>query len=344
MHVSSSLPLVSVIIPARNAAETLPRCLQALQETTYPHWECIVVDDGSSDDSAAIAADYGARVMTVEGAPGGPAAARNAGARAARGDVLFFVDADVAVQPQTVTRAAAHLQHDPQLAACFGSYDDAPAAPNFLSQYKNLFHHYVHQTARPEASTFWAGCGAVRRAAFFAAGGFDVRYRRPSVEDIELGYRLCARGYGILLDRELQVKHLKRWTAPGLLCSDVLRRARPWSRLIVRRSGLIDDLNLSQGQRLSALAAWTALAGSVLTPLAPPALLLPVAALLLLVLLNNGFYRFLLAHRGPRFTLCALPWQWLYYLYGSAVFGLVFLSDRAATMSSVNANRLWQRK
>ena len=65
----------------------------------------------------------------------------------------------------------------------------------FLSQYKNLVHHFYHHRGKREASTFWSGCGAVRKQAFLDAGGFDVeRYTRPSIEDIELGYRLIKAG------------------------------------------------------------------------------------------------------------------------------------------------------
>src|SRR4029079_757083 len=75
--------------------------------------------------------------------------------------------------------------------AVFGCYDDSPDASNFLSQYKNLVHRYYHVTANENASTFWAGCGAIERDLFLKLGGFDTdRYRDPSIEDIELGYRV----------------------------------------------------------------------------------------------------------------------------------------------------------
>jgi cellulose synthase/poly-beta-1,6-N-acetylglucosamine synthase-like glycosyltransferase len=73
----------------------------------------------------------------------------------AKGEILFFVDADVAVPPDAVGQMSAVFQQNPDLAAVFGSYDDRPFETNFLSQYRNLFHHYVHQTAKEEAATFW---------------------------------------------------------------------------------------------------------------------------------------------------------------------------------------------
>jgi GT2 family glycosyltransferase len=144
---------------------------------------------------------------------GGPAKARNLGAQASHGDILFFMDADVTLAPDTLEQVLAAFDTQPQIAALIGSYDDAPGAPNFLSQYKNLFHHYTHQRGCEEASTFWGACGAVRREVFSAVGGFDEAYRYPSIEDIELGYRLKRAGHSIHLCKQVQVKHLKRWEA-----------------------------------------------------------------------------------------------------------------------------------
>ncbi|HEX8923043.1 MAG TPA: glycosyltransferase family A protein, partial [Pyrinomonadaceae bacterium] len=156
----NSEPLISVIIPVHNGGAHLDRCLDALM-TSAGDFEIILVDDASTDESAAHAQARGIRVLRQD-ARRGPGAARNLGAQEARGKILLFIDADVAVRPSTVARVASHFQSKPELAALFGSYDDAPAATNFVSQYKNLFHHFVHQQGHERAETFWAGCGAVR--------------------------------------------------------------------------------------------------------------------------------------------------------------------------------------
>jgi hypothetical protein len=158
-----------------------------------------------------------------------------------------------------------------------GSYDDAPESADFLSQYKNLMHHFVHQRSRREACTFWSGCGAIRREVFLEHGGFDESYERPAIEDIELGYRLFQAKRKLVLDPRIQVKHLKKWTFWGLLKSDVLDRGIPWTELILRDRRMPNDLNLQLSQRVSVALSFVlvalALAGTLyyggyfLTPL-----------------------------------------------------------------------------
>ena len=203
-----------------------------------------------------------------------------------------------------------------------GSYDDAPGDQGFFSQYRNLLHHYVHQTGREEASTFWAGCGAVRREAFLEVGGFDELYPVPSIEDIELGSRLLRSGSPIRLDKDLQVKHLKRWRLPDMLRTDLLRRAAPWTELMLREGRMINDLNVKTRDRISVAAAFVPL---IAVPAAwrwPALLALGAAAVLLIVVLNAGFFRFLLRRRGALFALGAVPVYWVYLLTCGLGFGL----------------------
>ena len=261
-------PTLSVIIPVHNGGVKFTKCLQSLAASESAPAEVIVVSDGDSDGSWRVAEQFGARVMRIP-TPEGPARARNLGARTAKGDILFFFDADVAIPQDAVGRIAAAFQDAPDLAALFGSYDDEPFESNFLSQYKNLFHHYVHQAAKEEASTFWSGCGAIRREVFMAMGGFEEGYRQPAIEDIDLGYRLRKAGHRIRLLKELQVKHLKRWECLSLLKADILYRALPWTELILEEGRFIDDLNTTRSNRLSVICTFvliSALIGSLWTP------------------------------------------------------------------------------
>ncbi len=315
---------VSVVVPVYRGGAPFRVCLSHLRRLTPPPCEIIVVVDGPDDDSRALAESFGATVIVQETTQG-PARARNLGAQQARGDLLFFVDADVAVPPAAIATIVGVFESAPELAALIGSYDDAPAAPNFLSQYKNLLHHYVHQTGSEAAWTFWGACGAIRRDVFLELGGFDERYREPSIEDIELGYRLVARGYRIRLHKALQVQHLKRWNARSLIATDFFRRALPWSRLILRERRMTNDLNLQRSSRISAACAWGLAAALLLMPWRRRVWLPAAGFALALLGLNLPVYRFLAGKRGWWFALRAVPWHWLYYGYSGLAFAIALL-------------------
>jgi glycosyltransferase involved in cell wall biosynthesis len=295
--------LISVIIPVKNAEKDLERCLAALRASDYADYECIVVDDGSSDRSAEVAERHGALVLSANPSRG-PAAARNCGAREARGDILFFIDADVCVAPDSLSRVAANFAADAGLDAVIGSYDDSPDSPDFLSQYKNLMHAYVHQSAQEAASTFWSGCGAIRKAVFEKYAGFSENYARPAIEDIELGYRLTADGRRILLDKQLQVKHLKAWSFWRLLKTDIFDRGIPWTELILRDANMPNDLNVQISQRISvALVYLLVIAVAGMAVHFGGLFLVPVLLLLLLLLSAYWFHDWHLARSRVRLLL-----------------------------------------
>ena len=253
---------VAVIIPVYNGGAMLRQCLQSLAQTRAQSWELIVVDDGSTDSSALTAIEFGARVVATGGTRG-PASARNLGTKATNADVVFFIDADVCVYPETVGIVQTAFEEDAELDALIGSYDDSPGSSDFLSQYKNLMHSFVHQQAREQACTFWSGCGAMRRSVFLEHSGFDESYGRPAIEDIELGYRLSSAGRKMVLDRKLLVKHLKKWTFWNLLKTDILDRGIPWTELILRDRNMPNDLNLQLSQRVSVALVYLLLGGAL---------------------------------------------------------------------------------
>jgi GT2 family glycosyltransferase len=278
-----------VIVPATNAPPSLAWCVAAIEPQLRPDDELHVVREPRD---------------------AGPAAARNAGARRAEGEVLVFVDADVVVAPDALERIRARLAVGAPVIAVFGAYDDDPAASDVVSRFRNLLHHHVHLAGAGPATTFWAGLGAVRREAFAAAGGFDAaRFPAPSVEDVELGMRLHADGLAVLLDPEIRGKHLKRWTVRSMVATDVRRRGVPWILAQLRAGRLDGSLNLGWAHRLSALAA----AGSVCAVLArrPRAAVLALAAL---PALQPRLYALLARRGGPRLVAAGLVLHALHLL------------------------------
>jgi glycosyltransferase involved in cell wall biosynthesis len=142
----------SVIVRVYDGRATIERCLSALDAHVAPDVEIIVVDDRSTDDSGTVAARMGARVLTLP-ANSGPAAARNYGASHASGEVLMFVDADVAVAADAVDHVRSVLDTRPDVSAVFGSYDMDPPCGGVVSRYKNLLHHFLHQNAETASPT-----------------------------------------------------------------------------------------------------------------------------------------------------------------------------------------------
>ncbi|HUU32893.1 MAG TPA: glycosyltransferase, partial [Vicinamibacterales bacterium] len=196
--------ITTVIVPFHRNVSMLRRVLEPFRDRAVTT-ELLIAADGAVEDWRSVADEFAAESIGWPAAAG-PATARNRGASVARGRYLLFVDGDVIAESGVVERVERFFAAHPDASAVFGAYDDQPEAPPFISQYRNLQHRWVHCNDPGEARTFWAGLGAVKREAFRAIGGYDERFGRPSVEDIDLGYRLYASGARIRIDAELNGK------------------------------------------------------------------------------------------------------------------------------------------
>jgi GT2 family glycosyltransferase len=318
-----------VIVPFHRNLGQLQRCLSAIRQSA-PDVELLVAADGAVEDCRPLATQHEARVIVVPG-PSGPAVARNRAAAQATGAVLFFVDTDVVVAPDAIPGMRALLDAEPGIAGVFGAYDLTPAAPNFMSQFKNLSHAYVHEIANRRASTFWAGLGAVRTAAFRSVGGYDERFARPSVEDIDLGYRLVSAGYELRLDPAFRACHLKHWTLWNCIVTDIRARGVPWTQLIHRFQALANDLNTSIALRLSVVVSYLIVLSLALVWFTPWVLLGTAALVAALFGLNADYYRWFAARRGWGFALRVLPVHLLHHLCNGVSFiagTLLFTASR----------------
>jgi glycosyltransferase involved in cell wall biosynthesis len=315
----SSPPAISVIIPVFNGDATIGDCLAKLYASTFRDFEAIVVDDASTDRTAAIVEGFPCRLIACP-KNSGQSAARNLGAAQSAGGILFFLDADILVARDSLSEIARAMAERPEISALFGSFASTTMPGNFAAVYKNLRHHYTHQTSNEEAATFCGGFGAIRREAFFAAGGFNPTQR--FMEDVELGYRLHRAGHRIWLHKRLLFIHCKHYTLAKLIHADVFGRAIPWTRLMLDSRLFRSDLN-TQAHNVWSLPLSYLLLAALLVPM----LWLPVALPLIGVLLwlNRGFLGFTLRERGWFFAVRAALMCWLGYLYSGvgALLGLL---------------------
>lgn len=214
-------PEISVVIPAKNASKTIGSCLEAVYANNNPAYEVTVVDDGSTDDTVDIASGYKCAVLR-NNPHNGVSGARNAGAFASKGDLLVFIDADIIVPQNTLSKISAKFQ-DRDIAAVVGMLSENIRFTNFASQYKNLWMHYTFNNLPDIISLIFSSAAAIKKDVFLECGGFDINYRYPNVEDNELGIRLRDSGYNIVLDKTLQVEHLKKYTLFSLLKTHYFR-------------------------------------------------------------------------------------------------------------------------
>jgi glycosyltransferase involved in cell wall biosynthesis len=307
----SGQPAISVVIPVCNGAGTLHACLESVYRSDFSDFEVVVVDDGSVDGSAAVAQPFPCALLQLA-KNSGAATARNIGARESHGPILFFLDADILIPPQTLGMIVRAFSERADVDALFGSYAKECVSNGFFSRYKNLVHHYAHQTSNPEAVTFCSGFGAVRREVFFRLGGFDPSWR--FLEDIEFGHRLHLRGHRIWLYKELQMTHCKHYTLRSLVRSDFIGRAIPWTRLILETRVFRRDLNLQWHNLLSVPLSYLILISPALLRIGRLRLLLALLPLLF-VALNCRFLAFAYQEHGFLFAAQSCLMSWFSYLY-----------------------------
>ena len=315
----------AVIVPAYNASGTIAECLEAILSSTRNPREVIVYHDGLTDKLMQIALAPHVRVISNPGAPVGPARGRNISVREATCDVVIFVDADVIVAKDAFRLLLEEMEKDDQVWAAFGSYDHVPRVTRRAALYANLRHHWVHQSGEREAVTFWAGLGAMRRDAFWAAGGFDEGSSSPAVEDIALGAKLIHRGGRIRLVPNALGTHCKDWTIAQLWRTDIFHRAIPWARLLASGASVGGHLNGASRERVSAALAYLsliALAGCFVSMWSGVAF---AVFSLSYISLNRGLFQLLLRCGGILALIEGVTLHWIYHLYASAAYMLVKL-------------------
>jgi glycosyltransferase involved in cell wall biosynthesis len=212
---AAGAPTVSVIIPAYNAAGFVSRAIESALAQTHPPLEILVIDDGSKDATSEVVARFAPPVRLLRQPNGGPAAARNHGAREARGEWLAFLDADDRWLPEKLAGQLARAT-DPGVALVYSRLPVDPA-PN-----------HGGRVIPPVAdfATLWrrnyliTSAVMVRLAVFERHGGFDEDRALIGVEDYNLWLRLAASGERMVLCPE---EHVIYSPAPGSLTRQVER-------------------------------------------------------------------------------------------------------------------------
>jgi hypothetical protein len=333
---------VSVIVPNYNKERTLHACLTAVYAQTPPPAEVIVVDDASTDRSRQIAARFPCTVLTFP-SNRGVSAARNAGAARATGDVLFFVDSDIALAPGALAAAVRALRTHPDCGVVQGIYDLRPLYDDGpVEAYKTLFEHYWRRRATGVTTSTMFALTAVPRAVFDLVGGFDERLR--DAEDVEFGTRLPRR-YAIRVSDEIVGRHDDVDRLRPYL-SELLRRAVTYADAVVaarwQRTGAGTDTGRRQPHPVDVAsvvgmaATGLAVAAVPLVVVSPWLGLLPITLLTTAVVADRELLAFALRHRGPGFLIYA---TWLRLMTHLTEFVGMGLGVCAALLRRLRAGR-----
>ena len=303
---------VSVVISVHNSSSTLGEVLAALRRSRLnAHlYELIVVDDASTDSSVAVSARYADTVVKLKGRRG-PAYARNRGVEQARGDIIVFVDDDVVVRPDTLSRMIGVLLERRDIDAVSASRDERAGARNFASRYWNVLQRFGEQRYQGRCANFAPGCGAVRRDTFIAAGMYDEwRFGSACIENLEFGERLLRAESGVLLSSELKVTHLKKWDIRSIgrelwRRGGILTRSLGYLRMNAAAPG--DVVFTLSRALIPAVALFSTLMLAAAVVPQPRLAAKTFLALVVLLITNVPMHRFYARTEGIAFALLAAP-------------------------------------
>jgi len=310
-------PLISVIVPNHNGEKTIGRCLKAVYGSSYTSFEVIVVDDCSTDISVSIIEQYPCKLIRLT-AHGGASKARNTGAQNSTGELLFFIDADCLVQPDTLSVVASAYQQGGPDVVLGGTYTLMPFDQHFFSIFQSVFIHCAETKNLKNPDYIATHAMVIAAGLFKTIGGFDQHFM-PILEDVEFSHRLKEKNYQLLMDEAIQVQHIFNFNLLRSL-KNGFTKSKYWTRYSIANKDLLSDSGTaSQGLKFNVVSCFLSLfllLGAItlgLVYLAVPAVLLLAVNLLLNRSLIHAFYR----TKGLGFTVLAV----LYYtmLYPLAV-------------------------
>jgi glycosyltransferase involved in cell wall biosynthesis len=248
-------PLISIIIPNRNGEATIGLCLEAVYRSDYTRFEVIVVDDDSEDRSVAEIERFPCRLVRLD-RHSGASGARNAGAKASRGEILFFTDADCLLQADTLAiAAAAFARYGPDVIVG-GTYTPDPYDADFFSRFQSLFVNYS-ETKHIDTADYAAGHALVIASETFRLSGGFAEGFLPVAEDVEFSHRLRRAGHRIIVEPRLRVRHIFGFSLYRSLRNAVFK-SMYWTVYSIRNRDVLADSGTASIELKANLAFWFA--------------------------------------------------------------------------------------
>ena len=296
---------LSIIIPNYNGVRTIGACLEAIIASRDDACEIVVVDDCSQDESVGLIEKYPCTLIRLT-QHAGASAARNAGASGSKGEALFFIDNDCIVTDSTIPRVRKNLSEQPRDVVVGGTYTLVPYDTGFFSSFQSAFINYF-ETKNGNGPDYLATHALVVSAeAFKEIGGFKEDFL-PILEDVEFSHRLRRNGFRLIMDPDLQVRHIFQYSFLRSL-RNAVKKTQYWTEYSLANRDLFADSGTASREIKVNGAAWLVTVSLVLSYLAfgQRALLVPLPLFWAASLfVNRHLYRAFLKAGGARFALMA---------------------------------------
>jgi glycosyltransferase involved in cell wall biosynthesis len=286
----SDNPFFSIIIPSYNAEKTLTICLNAIFNSRNKDFEVIVVDDDSQDNTMKIAESFCCKVLKMEKNQG-PAAARNLGAREAKGEVLLFLDSDIEIKNSTLDLIMNSLRKYPIV---FGIYCQKSGVDNLLSLFQNFFATKSMQDTKEYTAMFYSYCGAIKKKIFEEVGGFNENWFHATFEDVELGLRITEKGHQIYLNKNIKVTHHNIFTFKKFIKNYFYKSMYLLKFMLTKRKLTLNNEGWTNYKNFISFFAALSLIPSCIGYMYYPLFIIPLLiAILIFLSVNFDFYKFI---------------------------------------------------
>ncbi len=317
--------LISIVIPNRNGAAVIGECLRAAFASDHPRFEVVVVDDASEDASIDVIGKFPCKLVRLDG-HGGVSKARNAGARASSGDLLFFIDNDCLLGRDSLSIAEASYGDRKDL-VLGGTYTRSPYDRDFFSAFQSVFiNHFETKSSKPDyvaAHAMVVDAGLFERSGGFIEDSFIGV--AASVEDVELCHRLRRAGCELVMNPDLQVRHVFRFSLQRSM-RNAVKKARYWTMYSMANGDVLGDSGTASLELKANVVVCFALGLAVASAAAlgaawPLAAAVPLLALDLLV--NRRLVAAWFATRGLAFSVLATCYYASLYAVAVGIGGAV---------------------
>ena len=294
----------SIIVPTYNASRTIGKCLEAIFNSDFKGFEVIVIDDASNDSTVDIVKKFPCRIVENKKRIG-THNIRNMARNESRYDTLVYIDSDILIKPDTLNKIEHSFREDRSLVAVVGVLSKERLNNGYFSQYKNLYMNYILNKCPRYIDFIYGSIYAIKKEYFqgcWSLGRFG--------EDTDLGMRISRQNLKILLNKDIEVVHLKEYSFISLLRNDFIIPYY-WAKIFIRQHGWVSLVKKKRFSHARASQIVSILLVGLILPLLYVSPLISSVLFILFLVLNLRFFIFIYQQRGGFFALRSVFLTWL---------------------------------